>query len=121
MKNHHQKSSVEKILNSTLPKEYDFIDGVEGVKLTGEGFYSSLKFKIILNNKWVEENFVEEAKDYIKDDFENDGYALLSPFSVEVYSDKLIDNNNIVNYVSKIIGFLGLAIRIEPTISYIIR
>ena len=118
------RSAAYKILNSTLPTEFDFIERVKDVVLVGgeNYFYITLKLKIVLKRDWVVKNFSKDAMEYVNDDFEEDGYSLLSPFTVQAYSDEKIDTSKVDLYIHNILSFLGLKTDVSNIItSYIIE
>lgn len=118
------RSAAYKILNSTLPTEFDFIESVKDVVLIvpENFFYVTLKLKIVLKRDWVSKNFLKDAMEYVNDDFEEDGYSLLSPFTAHAYSDKKIDPSKVEIYIHNILSFLGLKTDISNIItSYIIE
>lgn len=124
MKPNELVSAAEKILSTTLPKEFEFIEGVKDVIVInpGDSFYNGLKLKIILKKDWVAKNFLKDAMEYIQDDFENDGYSHLSPFTAHTYSDEKIDPSEVDSYIHNILSFLGLRTDImNITTSYIIE
>lgn len=118
------RSAAYKILNSTLPTEFDFIERVKDVVLVGgeNYFYITLKLKIVLKRDWVQENFLKDAMEYVNNDFEEDGYCLLSPFTVQAYSNEKIDTSKVDLYIHNILSFLGLKTDVSNIItSYIIE
>ena len=118
------RSAAYKILNSTLPTEFDFIERVKDVVLVGgeNYFYITLKLKIVLKRDWVQKNFLKDAMEYVNNDFEEDGYSLLSPFTVQAYSNEKIDTSKVDLYIHNILSFLGLKTDVSNIItSYIIE
>jgi len=115
-------SAVTKILNATLPIQFEFIDGVKDIVLFYNKLHGSLKFKIILNKQWVEQNFISDAMEWINDGIETDGHSHLSPFAANTYSNGLIDTEKIEFISSNVIKFLGLKSSIfNIVISYIVE
>lgn len=116
------ENAATKILNTTLPKQFEFIEGVKDVILLNVSFLFTLKLKIVLNKNWVEKNFSKNDLAYIQDDFESDGYSLLSPYTVKVYSDEKIDIDKVDSYIYSIISFLGIGRTVNNLIvSYIVE
>lgn len=117
-----QQIAITKILKSTLPLEFEFIESIKDVYTFAGSFYNNLKFKIILKKDWVEKNFSKDSMEYVNDDFEIDGYSLLSPFTAEEYSNEKINTMDVERYAIRVISFLGVNTnKMSITISYIIE
>lgn len=103
------KNDVKKILNTTLPKEFEFIEGVKDVHFTSGTYHAkTLKIKIILSKDWAENNFDNDALKYVSDDLENFGHSLLSPFAMSMFSKEEIETEKIDEYIETILTFLGI-------------
>lgn len=120
MNDEELKNDVKKILNKTLPKEFEFIEGVKDLHFTSGTYSSIFKIKIILNKDWVESNFDSEALEYISQDLENFGHSLLSPFTLYIYSAREIDTDKVDEYIHTVLTFLGNTPDIFAT-SYIVE
>lgn len=99
--------SISKVLNTILPKKFDFIERIKDVKVTESSFYDYLKFKIVLKKDWVEKNFTKDSMEYINDDFEIDGYSLLGDFTVGLYSNGKIKHEDVLYFAINVIKMLG--------------
>lgn len=115
--------SISKVLNTMLPKKFDFIKSIEDVIVTESSFYDFLKFKIVLKNDWVKENFAKDAMEYINDDFEADGYSLLGDFTVNHYSEGKINHDDIMYFSINLVRMLGVlkTSDIRMNVVYIIK
>lgn len=103
------QSAAYKILNSTLPIEFEFIERVKDVHFTSGTYHTqTLKIKIILNKDWAENNFDNDALKYVSDDLENFGHSLLSPFAMSMFSKKEIETEKVDEYIETILTFLGI-------------
>lgn len=103
------QSAAYKILNSTLPIEFDFIERVKDVHFTSGTYHTqTLKIKIILSKDWAENNFDNDALKYVSDDLENFGHSLLSPFAMSMFSKKEIETEKVDEYIETILTFLGI-------------
>ena len=100
------ETSITKLLNRALPKEFTFIDRVEGVNYRDSNtFLSSLRVSIVLNYDWILKNCDELLLEYIESEIKNYGHCILGNFSLEEHSKTNTDD--IVNYVRNICKFLG--------------
>jgi hypothetical protein len=99
--------SISKVLNTILPKKFDFIERIKDVKVIESSFYDYLKFKIVLKKDWVEKNFTKDSMEYINDDFEIDGYSLLGDFTVGLYSNGKIKHEDVLYFAINVIKMLG--------------
>ena len=99
---------ISDVLNKSLPKKFEFIDGVKDVLFVNNEFITQLKIKIILNKFWVSKNFSAEALQMVEQDYEKYSHVLLSPFVMEVYSNDKVDVNEVESYIETIMDFCGI-------------
>lgn len=112
------ESSILKLLNSSLPEEFPFVDKVENVILSlHPPKVNILKLRILLDKQWVVENFDKDSLEMVNYEYELYGRAWLTPFvlysasDVDVYSE----NNGLEEYIRSVLSFSGLE-KVECTI-----
>lgn len=115
--------SLNKVLNTLMPKEFPFIERVKDVIATGDEFNRYVKFKVILNKDWISKNFPKDSLDYLGEEYEELGEVWLSPYSLQELSYEQIKSRELdefINTILTMIGFGGRSVN-RFNVSYVIE
>lgn len=115
--------SLKKVLNTLMPREFPFIEGVEEVVATGDQFNRYVKFKAILNKDWITENFPKDSLNYLGEEYEEWGEVLLSPYSLQELSYGKINEKQLSSFIETMLTMIGFGGRALSSfdVAYIIK